>query len=194
MFKIIFLIISIAARTAFVDGVCDCVKENFGFDIIKSGDNCTIFNRKYAEFLYPIDGLDADSERRNIATWIPGWTDEQCHWNLAKDLSSDNIYHIKSLKFDEYLYSLNTGKPTDTRPVLTWKPKSQCESQCYWKLSLVDAKRSKYFLIENTEYNEYLYASASTFDDDKRRVYTRKNIWPDVNNDEAAHWAINCHG
>lgn len=193
MFKIILLIVFISVNKVFAGGKCNCVKKNVDVaDVIKSGDKCTIFNRKYAEFIYPIDGMNLDSERRNIASWIPGWKDEQCYWKLEK-YSTNNAYKIKSLTFDEYFYSLDTKEHTDTRPALTWKPKTTCESQCYWDLSLVDEKNNKYFLIRNTEFDEYLFASADTFDSDRRMVYTRKNIaWFDVHNDEAAHWAIHC--
>ncbi|KAG4068073.1 hypothetical protein HA402_011406 [Bradysia odoriphaga] len=188
MLKISLLIVFIAANSVSADEVSK--------DIIKSGNRCTLLNRKYGEFIYPIDGLDYDDARRNVATWIPGWSDDQCYWQLAKS-STNNYYKIKNLKFGEYFYSLDdTGKPHkvgDTRAVLTWKPKTACENQCYWELSLVDVEKSKYFLIRNTDFDEYLFASENTFDSDRRKVYTRQNHYSlDVHIDEAAQWAVHC--
>ncbi|XP_037032081.1 uncharacterized protein LOC119071308 [Bradysia coprophila] len=161
-------------------------------DMIDSGSVCTIINRKWSEYLYPVQGANYDCERRQIFTWIPGGCDSQCNWKIER---SGNKFRLKSLHFDEYLYAVVDSMKYDKqrRNTFSWIPRSACDNdQCYWKIELLSDDCSKYVTIKNVAYNEYLYAADGlNYDKDRRRVFT----WTDhynVANDQASHWEIKC--
>lgn len=164
-----------------------------------NGQNCKIKNRHFSEYFYAAAGYDYDTERRRVFTWISGEdADNQGTWTLERS-ANDNKYKIKSTRFDEYLYAaVDSYKfDNDRRKVFTWKPKTSCETHCYWDIQLVKQNGNsgeQYFTIRNTDYKEYLYAAAvSKYDSYRRRIFTWKND-PNFNvqNDRACHWSIQC--
>lgn len=104
---------------------------------------------------------------------------------------------IKSARFDEYLFAAGAKFDKDRRKVFTWKPKTTCETQCYWDVQLVKENGNsaeKYFTIYNTDFKEYLYAAAvSLYDSHRRRTFTWKfDPNANVQNDHTCHWSIQC--
>lgn len=84
------------------DGVCGCK----GLALIGTGNNCTIINRKWNEFLYPANETDENGVRRQIFTWIPGGCDNQCNWQVeTTHTTSGHKFRLKSLYFNEYFYA-----------------------------------------------------------------------------------------
>lgn len=170
--------------------------------LLGSSRNCRIKNRRFPEYFYAAEGYDKDSERRRVFTWIPGYHDYQCLWDLERftgETQSKRKYKIKSVKYGEYLYAGADDLKYDEqrREIFTWKPKTYCEEQCYWDIQLVKQEietTEQYFTIRNTEYGEYFYAvDGALYDVDRRRAFTWKfDPNHDVQNDHQSHWIIKC--
>ncbi|WP_254229504.1 RICIN domain-containing protein [Wolbachia pipientis] len=139
-------------------------------------------NVHYNEYLYsPSDYYQHDGSRRNVFTWIPrDEKDEKFVWNF--EFVYDNVYHIKNVKYGEYLYSPIDGFKYDNnrRRVFTWKntefvPKGE-DRKFKWEITTVG---NDVFIV-NYQYNEHLYASVDHFNykhlhelnGDRRSIFT----------------------
>lgn len=171
--------------------------------ILGQGRNCLIRNRKHPEYFYAAgDWLTQFSHDERLAlTWLPGWFDAECYWDLER-VGSDSDppqYRIKSKKFGELLYGARNKfheEVPEQRYVFTWKKHAnRCEEQCVWDLKIVKTEESKVnFVIQNVESREYLYANDDlTYETNSRYVFTKKyESLKEIIDHLDAQWSIEC--
>lgn len=170
--------------------------------ILGHGRNCLIRNRKFPEYFYAAgDWLTQFSNDKRLAlTWLPGWFDDECYWDLERvETDAEPQYRIKSTKFGEYLYGARNNWHEDLparRYVFTWrKHANRCEEQCFWDLKMIKTDESKtYFVLQNVESREYLYAIDDlTYETNSRYVFTKKyDSLKEIMDHLDAQWIIEC--
>lgn len=169
---------------------------------------CLIRNRLFPEsgFLYPeSDNYNADVSRRNIFAEIfnpiSGYapkclpSNDNCKWQFEVDKGHQSSYKLKSVHYDEYLYSAadNFNKDEQRRRSFTWIGTPCDDLECYWRIEQVPL--TNFYTIKNDRYEDHLYGAADDlkFDENRRSVFGWKwNGDAGVNNDEASHWTITC--
>ncbi|RNA30142.1 hypothetical protein BpHYR1_000732 [Brachionus plicatilis] len=150
--------------------------------------NCVLFNEKYHEYMYAANFLFSKNFKRTIYTFPLGLfysaknghnfdfteDDRKGVWIIEPVSGRKNVYYLKNLKYEEYLYAGDKVPKfiffdTNMRFVNTKKDFSPSDEKFMWKFERLN-KMGSYF-IYNVEYNEPLFA-------DFHR--TRENIRRDV--------------
>ncbi|MFT4314937.1 MAG: ankyrin repeat domain-containing protein [Wolbachia pipientis] len=140
-----------------------------------------ITNVRFKEYIYSVDSL-SDQNRRIVRTWVPSSrsdppgscsNDEQGVWKIQPH---GDYFCITNVRFNEYLYSVDSLSDQDRRIVHTWVPSSSSnppgscgdDNQGLWKIQ----PYGDYVCITNVRFNEYLYSVDSLSDQDRRIVHT----------------------
>lgn len=137
------------------------------------GEKVKLRNAMLNEFIFaPDDNFAFDKDRRNVFTWTfktYKGDDATALWKFETD---DGLsFHIKSLRFDEYLYAADTDYDTKRRYAFTWRPKTK-DSTMTWKIDVFS--EDKIILRYPHRNNEYLYSWGTKFDSTQRHVFTWK--------------------
>ncbi|QLK11944.1 hypothetical protein FK497_07265 [Wolbachia endosymbiont of Diaphorina citri] len=89
-----------------------------------------ITNVRFNEYIYSVDSL-SDQNRRIVRTWVPSsrsdppgscGNDEQGMWKIQP---YGDYVCITNVRFNEYLYSVDSLSDQDRRIVYTWVPSSR---------------------------------------------------------------------
>lgn len=123
------------------------------------------------EYLYAAEYAPYDQDRRRIFTWIPGnILLGQGRWQMER-YNNDGHYHIKNVKFDEYIYAAGSYFQYDAerRRTFTWRQRVVV-TQSVWRIE----PNGDDCHIKNNFFGEYLYPEDKHFayDHDRRRVFT----------------------
>lgn len=143
---------------------------------------CTLKNKYYDEYFYAAD-IKSDEKRRHVFTWIPDKVvSKESYWSIEPEYGG--TFTIKNWKNDEYLYP-NYNADSGKRPVYTWIPLPREKfAETSWKIEPVENNSA--FTIKNVVYKDFLYASDSKYNENRRSIYTGSS------KDSSSYWIITC--
>lgn len=168
--------------------------------------NCVIFNEKYHEYMYAANMFFSRYFKRAIYTFPMGliyWTkngknfdftedDRKGVWILEPVNGRKNIYYLKNLKYQEYLYAADKLNKflffeSNMRWVYTQKKLTPSDEKFMWKFETLHEKGS--YHIFNVEHNEPLFANVHLNNENIRRdVLT----WYKSPNGMQFKWNVKC--
>lgn len=151
--------------------------------LIWNGDDCTIKNQYYGNYLYAAgDGYAYDNDRRRVFTWKPGNMIKQGDWSIKR--FNANGFTLLNRFYYEYLYASGFNLDDERGGVFTWRPGGEVR-QALWRIRPVWSGRR--FVIFNSDQSKHLASDdVKNYDDDRRSVMTIKD-W-----DEKVVWEIVC--
>lgn len=139
------------------------------------GDVLNIASDHFGEYLYAaLNDLAYDTDRRNIFLWRkPDWQSEQSNWKFTP-VDGGRYFLIKNKLFGEHFYAaIYEPKSSEWRRVFTWRPDTPNDDTGLWKIEILNDRDVRF---KNKQFGEYLYASDETYDDDRRHLFTWRNI------------------
>lgn len=158
--------------------------------------NCVIFNEKYHEYMYAANMIFSKYFNRAVYTFPLGliyWTkngknfdftenDRKGVWILEPVNGRKNVYYLKNLRYQEYMYAGGKLKnflffESNMRLVYTQKQLMASDEKFMWKFEPLYNKGS--YNIFNVEYNEPLYAAFHMHKDNIRRDVLTWHKTPD---------------
>lgn len=168
--------------------------------------NCVIFNEKYHEYMYAANFLFSKYFKRTVYTYPLGlfylvkngknfdYTDDDRKgvWILEPVKGLKNIFYLKNLRYDEYLFAGDRVPKfiffdSNMRFVNTEKNLSPSDEKFMWKFEQLNNRGS--YLIFNVGYNEPLFANFQiTKDNIRRDVLT----WYKEPNGVQFRWNVKC--
>ncbi len=108
--------------------------DKFRWEIELDGDDYSIMNVKFNEYLYgAVDHFNYDNERRKVFTWIPWSRIGRDTWKIEPIGSR---CYIMNVELNEYLYAAvdHFNYDDERRKVFTWIPKNSKSDQFKWNI------------------------------------------------------------
>ncbi|WP_353286446.1 ankyrin repeat domain-containing protein [Wolbachia endosymbiont (group A) of Crataerina pallida] len=108
--------------------------DKFRWEIELDGDDYSIMNVKFNEYLYgAVDHFNYDNERRKVFTWIPWSRIGRDTWKIEPIGSR---CYIMNVELNEYLYAAvdHFNYDDERRRVFTWIPKNSKSDQFKWNI------------------------------------------------------------
>lgn len=135
-------------------------------------------NKHFNEYMNSPEPNNAyDKKRLYVFTSRDGSRDSDSRWQFETNDEGQSFY-IKSLRFDEYMFvankfSFDTSKfrhDYDRRRAFTWRNREKLDSSEFrW---IVEPHDDNLIELKSVQYDEYLFASADTYNKDWRYVFT----------------------